>query len=343
LEGNTFDYEGAEIMKKTLITIAITTVVVLALVGIVSGRQVNNTFATISAPLPVEYGMGGGGGSDLYYAEAPAAAPMEQSVNRAVSVEMAANQTSVDVNRLVIKNADLAIVVKDPKADMERISKLANELGGYVVSSNLYQSYYGPNSIEVPEATVSIRVPVEKLDEALGKIKEDAAEVTYENTSGVDVTSEYVDLTSRLKAKEAAEKKLLEIMEDATATEDVLAVYNQLQLIQTEIEALKGQIKYYEQSAAMSSISIRLIAEEGTQPIEVGGWKIEGTAKEAIQDLVNFLQGFTQFLIRFFLNYIWQILVIALILYVIYRIGRALFRRFMPSQAVVEVKEEEKK
>ena len=46
--------------------------------------------------------------------------------------------------RLVIKNADLAIVVKDPRARMQQITDLAVEIGGYVVSSNLYQSYYGP-------------------------------------------------------------------------------------------------------------------------------------------------------------------------------------------------------
>jgi len=314
--------------------------------------KVNNTFSTISNALPGGYGMGGGGGgSDLYYAEAPAAAPvmldavgapMEQSVNRSAVFDVAANQT-VDVTRLVIKNADLAIVVKDPKADMERINKLANDLGGYVVSSNLYQSYYGPNNTEVPAANVTIRVPVEKLDEALAAVKKDAVDIDRENVSGQDVTSEYVDLQSRLKAKQAAEKKLTEIMQDATKTEDVLAVYNQLQFIQTEIESLKGQIKYYEESAAMSSVSVQLIAEEGAQPIEIGGWKIQGTAKESVQNLINFLQGFTQFLIRFFLNYIWQLLIIFLVFYVIFLVGRAIFRRVFKQKAVVEVTEEEKK
>ena len=334
-------------MKKTLLTIALTTVVVLTLVGIVSSQViVGSTFNAVSRSL--DGGYGGGAQPELYaqssVAEAPAfdaAAPPMDLISK--SGESTGNTLSTDVNRLVIRNADLAIVVKDPNADKERITKLAEELGGYVVSSNLYQSFYGPNNTEVQEATITIRVPVEKLEDALKVIKEDAVDVDYENVTSLDVTSEYVDLQSRLTAKQAAEKKLLEIMEQAERTEDVLSVYTQLQMIQTEIESLKGQIKYYEQSAALSSISVRLIAEIGTQPIEVGGWKIEGTAKEAIQDLIFFLQGFTQFLIKFFLNYLWRILLIGLLLYLAFVSGRAIFRRFNKSRVVVEEKEEVKK
>jgi hypothetical protein len=225
---------------------------------------------------------------------------------------------------------------------MSRIGKLADELGGYVVSSNLSQSYYGPNSIEVPDVAMVIRVPVERLDEALERIKETAVKVNYENTSGVDVTSEYVDLQSRLSAKEAAEQKLLEILEDATRTEDVLAVYNQLQLIQTEIESLKGQIKYYEQSAALSSISIRLIAEEGTQPITFEPWRPAGAVNEAVENLVAFLQNFVDFLINFVIFVLPALILIAIPVLLVFLGGRALFRRFRKASVNVAEKGEEK-
>jgi hypothetical protein len=248
----------------------------------------------------------------------------------------------VDVDRLIIKNADLAIVVPDPSADMARISKMAEEMGGYVVSSNLTQSYYGPNSIEVPDVSIVIRVPVERLDEALAKIKETAVKVNYENTSSADVTSEYVDLQSRLSAKQAAEKKLLEILEDAKDTEDVLAVYTQLQMIQTEIESLKGQIKYYEQSAALSSVSIRLIAEEGTQPITIEPWRPGGAVNQAIENLANFFQNFVDFLINFAIFVLPALILIAIPLLLVFLAGRALFRRVRKSTVIVEDKVEEK-
>jgi hypothetical protein len=335
-------------MKKTLFTIALTTVVVLTLVAIVSSSLYLpsvSQFNAVSSSL--DGGYGGGAQPELYalpaVAEAPAfdAAPPMDAISK--SDESTGNTVSTDVNRLVIRNADLAIVVKDPNADKERITKLAEELGGYVVSSNLYQSFYGPNNTEVQEATITIRVPVEKLEDALKVIKEDAVDVNYENVTSLDVTSEYVDLQSRLTAKQAAEKKLLEIMDQAEKNEDVLAVYNQVQIIQTEIESLKGQINYYEQSAALSSIIVRLIAEAGTQPIEVGPWKPTGSAKAAIQDLIYFFQNFVEFLIRFVLYNLPALILIGVPLYIAFIVGRAIFRRFKKSKVVVEEKEEVKK
>jgi hypothetical protein len=331
-------------MKKTLITIALTTVVVLTLIGIASSLTMRGaTFSNISRSLDGGYG----GGSPEMMMEAPAAAPAPgefySSDSSVYDLAYEESANAVATERLVIQNADLSIVVTDPKARMDEIAQMTKEMGGFVVTSNIYQTTYGPNSIEVPQVGMTIRIPSERLDEALDKIKEGAVDVTYENRSGEDVTSQYVDLESRLSAKRAAEKKLLEILDAAVTTEDTLAVYVQLQQIQTEIEVLVGQMKYYEESAALSAVSITLIAEETIRPIEIGGWKLQGTANDAVQDLIRFTQGFVQFLIRFVLSFLPALILIAIPLYGAFIGGRALFRRFNRSKAGVEAKEEEKK
>ncbi|MEO8355152.1 MAG: DUF4349 domain-containing protein [Chloroflexota bacterium] len=326
-------------MKRILfIILAVVTVFVvigLSFAGMASQRSLNS----FDGPLQ---GFGGGGAPEVLMApemEEPATA--SDASRDVASGESYSSNGQAAQERLVIENAELAIVVTDPKARMSEINQLANEFGGYVVSSNLYQSSTSMGK-EVPEATIVIRVPSERLDEALTRIKEDVVEVDYENRSGQDVTSIYVDLQSQLKAKQAAEKKLLEILDQAARAEDVLAIYLQVQSIQTEIEQLKGQIKYYEESAALSSISVRLIAEEGTQPIEVGPWKPQGAAKDAVEDLIRFVQNFTEFLIRFVVFTLPALVLIAIPLLLVYLVGRALFRRANRSKVVVEEKEEKK-
>lgn len=327
-------------MKRTLITIVLTTLVVLTLVGVLASLSFGGaTFSSDQRSLNSGYG---GGGSPEIMMEAPAAAPMAVDsyvADAGYDYSYEATVANVATERMVIQNVDMSIVVADPKARMEEIADLAVEMGGFVVSSNLYQSTYGPNQIEVPEASMTIRVPSQKLDEALEKIKEDVVDVTYENRSGQDVTSQYVDLQSRLKAKQEAEKNLLKIMDTATNAEDVLAIYMQVQNIQTEIESLKGQIQYYDESVALSAVSIRLVAEETVKPIEIGGWKLQGTANDAVQDLILFTQGFTRFLIRFVLTILPALILIAIPTYAVFIGGRALFRRFRKAKPVVEVEE----
>jgi hypothetical protein len=205
----------------------------------------------------------------------------------------------------------------------------------------LYQSST-PSGLPVPEASVVIRVPAEKLDQALKTIKADAVEVQTETQSGQDVTSQYVDLESQLKNLEAAEAQLTEIMQKAEKTEDVLNVFNQLTSIRGQIESIKGQMKYYEESAALSAISVRLVAEETVKPIEIAGWKPEGTLRDAIQNLIYFFQDFVDFLIVFVVNFLPKLLTICLVfglpIWLIVRAVRKSNRKRKAAEALKETK-----
>jgi len=212
--------------------------------------------------------------------------------------------------RMVIKNASLSIVVEEPGVSLEAISKLASDLGGFVVSSNLYRTQTA-NGLEVPQANITIRVPADTLDQALVEIKSGAGEILNENVSGQDVTQEYTDLESRLRNLERAEEQLTEIMEQAWETEDVLVVYNRLVEVQEQIELIKGQMKYYEQSAALSAISVNIQANEAVQPLKIGNWQPVGVAKRALQALINTLKFLADMLIWIVL----YILPVALILF----------------------------
>jgi hypothetical protein len=327
-------------MRRTLFII-LSVVAVFLFLGVATmrlmGPKTGNTFSVINSELPGGYG--GGGAPERKSVQGPALAPAPAYDSAASGVRDAYNAEgpAQPQERLVIENADLALVVTDPRASMNEISSLAKQYGGFVVSSNVYQTS-GQAGKEVPEATIVIRVDSKRLDEVLTKIKDGAVDVQTENRSGQDVTNQYVDLQAQLKAKQAAEEKLLEIMDQAVRAEDVLAIYLQVQNVQTEIEQLKGQIKYLEESAALSSISIRLIAEAGTQPIEVGTWKPSGTAKEAIQDLIVFFQNFVNFLILFVLNILPKLILIAIPLYLVYLAGRAVYRRWVRTESRAEVK-----
>ena len=194
-------------------------------------------------------------------------------------------------DRLVIKNAYLSVVVTDPVKRLNEITRLAETLDGFVVSSNVYQTTAAESQEKVNQATIVIRVPAAQFNAALEAIKAGAVEVPTENVTGLDVTQEYTDLQSRVRNLEAAEAQLREIMASATKTQDVLAVYNQLVQTQGELEVLKGQIQYYEQSAAFSSISADLIPDVAAQPIETDRWSPRAIFNQAVGALVGDLQN----------------------------------------------------
>ena len=193
-------------------------------------------------------------------------------------------------DRVVIRSANLSIVVPEPSASVQEIANLASRMGGFVVSSNVFQTFFSEANVSADGASITIRVPAERLDEALEAIRAGATEIQSENISGQDVTQEFTDLQSRLRNLVAAEEQLLEIMSSAQETEDVLRVFENLRQVSEEIEVIKGRIQYISESARLSAISVELIPDIAAQPLEIGGWRPEGTVKEAFTALIRALR-----------------------------------------------------
>ena len=65
---------------------------------------------------------------------------------------------------------------------------------------------------------------------------------------------------------------------------------SQLTQVRSDIEVLEGQIKYYDEAVALSSISVVLQSLEGVKPLEVGGWQPVGVARNAVQAMIDTMQ-----------------------------------------------------
>ncbi len=271
-------------MKKQLIFLSVLAIL-LSSCAVGSARYDSEVLMESVAPMAKNMDFSG----NSYFGEA------EDSITSASYPDQGI-ETRAPQTRMVIKNASLSIVVEEPGTTLDAISDLAADLGGFVVTSNLYRMEIN-GGLEVPQANITIRVPAEKLDQALAEIKSGAGQILSENISGQDVTQEYTDLESRLRNLENAEQQLTEIMEQAYETEDVLSVYNRLVEVQEQIELIKGQMQYYEQSADLSAISVNIQANEAVQPLKIGNWQPVGVAKRAIQALINTLEFIANLLI----------------------------------------------
>ena len=229
------------------------------------------------------------------------------------------------VDRIVIKNASLSLAVVDPTASMQSITNMAEGMGGLVISSNVYKTT-STDGAEHPAADITVRVPFEKLDDALKQIKalvpDAKTDILNENISGQDVTKEYTDTESRLKNLKAAETQLVKIMEAATKTEDVMAVFRELTSVREQIEVLQGQLNYYKDAARLSAVSINLQAKESIKPITVAGWQPGLEVQKALQSLVKGLTMLVNLLIFVLIVFVPLGLIFGLPIYLIVRAVR---------------------
>ena len=217
---------------------------------------------------------------------------VEVAVEAPVGYGAADEEKARIAERMVIHTVELRLIVKDTQASLEAVQSLAGELGGYVARSRTWHTE------EQLSASLTLRVPADRLNTALEKLRALALEVDSESISGEDVTQEYVDLEARLRNEEAYEKELLALLtetrERTSKAEDILAVYERLTEVRGRIEQIKGRMQYLENMSAMATITVELVPSELMQPITVAGWHPTGTARSAIRALINALQYFVE-------------------------------------------------
>jgi len=184
-----------------------------------------------------------------------------------------------DIDRKIVKTGYMTLEVSDITEAIAGITRVAKELDGYVVSSD--QS----GDKDITYGRIAIRVPSDRFNEALDRLRKLAVKVPNESTSSQDVTEEYTDLQAQLRNLEATEAQYLELLKKAEKVEDMLAVQRELSNVRGQIEQIKGRIQYLERTSDMALIEVNL---QKTQPIDGTGWSALETLKSAIRGLANF-------------------------------------------------------
>jgi len=210
---------------------------------------------------------------------APMAPPASEKGYMAEDRAQSGDMGGSDTERRIIRTGYMTLEVGDIANAISDISMLANQINGYVVSS----SKQGDE--DRISGRISIRVPVERFDEALDKLRNMAIDVPYESTEGRDVTEEYSDLKAQLRNLEAMEAQYLELLKKADEVEDILMVQRELFNVRGQIERTKGRIQYLERTSDMALIEVSL---QQTRPLGETGWAALETLKSAARGLVTF-------------------------------------------------------
>jgi hypothetical protein len=193
---------------------------------------------------------------------------------------------SESADRLIIQDTSLSLQVKDVSKTITEIEESAKSFGGFLINSNLSK----PES--AASGSISIRIPEERRKEALISFKNMAVKVVSESVFGNDVTDQYVDIESRLEVLNKTKIKYEEILQKAEKVTDLLAVQQQLTSLQSQIDSLKGQQKYYEQSAKLSKVVIYLSTDELALPYApTNEWRPMVIFKEAVRSLIQTFRG----------------------------------------------------
>lgn len=248
---------------------------------------------------------------------------MKMTVGNTVFASSASGAVNIQAqDRLIIKTANISMVVKDVREAIKKISEYTNAKSGFIVSSDVNKSGV------LLSGSITVRIPAGSFDTGIEEVKT-YGEVVSERMDGQDVTEEFVDLDAQLTNLRATETQFLNIMKQAFKIEDILAVQRELSNVRSNIDRIEGRMKYLQQSADLSTLTVYLSTDPSVLPVldTDSKWKPWGVVKDSVRDLVDQLQYMVEWII-WFVVYIPVILIYLLVIWIVYKIGNAVVRHY---------------
>lgn len=224
---------------------------------------------------------------------APEAQPSKGMIDTNDAVKTTESSTQ-DMNlqpqdgRKIIYNASVMLDIKDLKGSYDSIISKAQEMGGYIASSNIREN----------DSQITMRVPAVKLSDFLKFLDTLGGENKESSVNTSDVTDQYTDMDSRVRNLKAQEEQLLSIMKKAVTVDETLKVQSELYRVRGEIESLEGKLKMWDKLIEYSTVSINLkrIQEIGDKDVKVSFI----TWSELVNGISNGFKATLNFVVRFF-------------------------------------------
>jgi hypothetical protein len=149
------------------------------------------------------------------------------------------------VRRIITKRANIIVEVDRLDDAKKGLETIIEKSGGHIVHDSLYEDRYN----------ASLKVPSIKLQAILDKISNLGDKIS-QSISQDDVTNQFVDNEARLKNLILFRDKMKNLLNQTTNIEEILKIERELRRVQTEIDSIKGRLKYLKDAVSLSPIEV---------------------------------------------------------------------------------------
>ncbi len=217
-------------------------------------------------------------------------------------------------DRSIVKTGEITVEIDNVAETAGAVRALAVQLDGYISNSS-------QGDVQ-DAATLTMRIPADRFDEAMAGLHDLGGDVKFEATSENDITTTVVDTEARLANLKAAEEQYRALLAKAEKIEDILAIQNQLFQVRGEIESMQAQLEYLNDQADLGTITVTLVPV--AEPVQAATEDFDPGAivKDAVASLVSFGQWLVSAGIWFVIVGIPALLILGIVVFVAIRIVR---------------------
>lgn len=208
----------------------------------------------------------------------------------------------------IIKEGEISFETGNLKNTRKALVDTLQRLGGYIDEEKQDNSSYQQRK----NYTLIIRIPVQNFEHYLSAVSSAADRIESKSIRVKDVTTEFIDITTRLNNKKLLENRYKELLQKSAKMADILEVENKLNEIRTDIETTQGQLNYLNKQIAYSSLNVTFFTEtiSGNNEGNGFGYKFKMALSESWQLLQSIFFG---------LITAWPIIILAIVSVIFFR------------------------
>ena len=195
------------------------------------------------------------------------------------------SSSSASEGQKLIRKVHINAETEDYYGFMDTLQKDVSALGGY------FEQIEARTSGSHPSASLTIRVPADRLDELTEKVG-GIGNITYRTESQQNVTLQYVDTEARIKALQTEQERLLELLERGDSLTDILEIEDRLSEVRYQLESAASSLRALANQVDYATVTLEVREVEVYTPVEQPGyWENIGSGfKSSLQSIGSFFK-----------------------------------------------------
>ena len=231
--------------------------------------------------------------NNVYYDEALEDLQDSQAKNNSQSM---GTPEQITQDRKIIEYITFTVETKTFDKLMNDINDTVKQSGGYIENSEIGgNSYYNSDN---RTAELVIRIPKAKQYDFSDFLSENC-NVVNRSVSTKDVTDQYIDTQSRIKALTLEKETLEKLLTQSSNISDTLTVYERLTNVIAEIESYQGKLNQMDNLIEYTTFTVYINEVEKERKVQNQNWfmKTRNDLLDNLSDVGNGLLVFLSFVI----------------------------------------------
>ena len=208
-----------------------------------------------------EYGLankGGDGNRSEYYDDVEAAPEKPAGASK-----------SVTDSRKIVEYVHFSVETKTFDKLLSDVSATVAQVGGYIENSSIDGNRYYQSDCR--EAELTIRIPKDKQADFSDFIAKNS-NVVSRSVNTEDVTDQYIDTQSRIKALTIEKETLEGLLTKATDLSETMTVYERLTDVIAELESYQSRLNQMDNLVEYTTFTVYISEGEKETPVEKQSW-----------------------------------------------------------------------